>query len=265
MKDSARKNESGFTLIEIVVAFGISALVLAILTRLLSTSLFTYNLQDQLSEMNQNARYTIKELGDILMQAGADLQLINLDSLDRDTIILPDNHEASCAGFTIKINPRGGIYEISQTISTAICTLKVFDARKFRHADYLSRVPGVRSTLGVKTYTIESVDTITNAVVFSPPDSFIQGDAICSFNYRRYFLSENNLCVDNTSSIIAENIDSLAIVFLDANGLSTSEWASMRSVDLLVRARTAQPDPKSDSYRSVTLTYKFRLRNKIES
>jgi prepilin-type N-terminal cleavage/methylation domain-containing protein len=268
MKSEIRKNNTGFTLIEVLVALGISSLALIFLTKLFSTSLSSCTLQDQLSEMNQNARYSIKELGDVLIQAGADLQIINVDSLDKDTVIIPDNNEAHCTGFTIKVNPRGGIFEIPQTTNTAICTLKVGDARKYRHAGYLARIPGVRSTQGVKVYTIQNLDTVSNMIVFSPPDSFIQGDAVCSFTYRRYFLNGTDLCVNSESNVLAENIDSLSILFQDKDGNPTPNWPLMHSVDLLVRARNERPDRRyneyPDHYRRVTLTYKFRMRNKIE-
>jgi len=269
MISKKRKNTAGFTLVELVIAFGISALVLVILTRLLSMSLFSCSLQDQLAEMNQNARFTVRELGDILSQAGADLQIMTIASLDKDTIIVPEGNTAQCTGFTVKINPRGGIYEFPRSITSAICTLKVEDASKFRYADKVARIPGIRSTLPVKIYELKEVNENANYIVFKPDDSFFMGDALCAFIKTRYFLNGTDLCIDDTSNVIAENIDSLSIVFLDKDGNPTAVWVNMRSAELLVRTKTAQPDNRYNGYadhcRRVTLTYNFRLRNKIEN
>jgi prepilin-type N-terminal cleavage/methylation domain-containing protein len=266
MKNASCAKSGGFTLVELIVAMGVSALVLVFLTRLFSASLSGSTLQEQISDMNQNARYAIRELGDLLMQSGADLQITYLDTLDKDTVILPDGGKAACSGFTIKINPYGGILQVPQTNHAAICSLDVNDARKYRGASQLQRIPGIRSGLPLKVYSLVRVDTVVNRIYFSPADSFLAGDAVCPFMKKRFFLNGTNLCIDNTANIIAENIDSLAIVFLDKNNSPVSAWRNMRSVSLLVRARTALPDKKyngfPDHYRRLTLTYKCRMRNR---
>ncbi|NLG18756.1 MAG: hypothetical protein GX556_15620 [Fibrobacter sp.] len=267
MRRPSHNKNSGFTLVELLVAFGLSGIVLIIITRLFSTAIFSSNTQDMLSEMNQNARYTIRMLGDVLMQAGADLQSMYTD-IDRDTVIIPDGNAAVCSGFSIKINPRSGMHIIPQNNSTAICSLEVLDARRFLRAKMLQLIPGGKSNLPIKIYTLDKIDTVKNFIYFQPCDLFAAGDAICSFVKKRYFLSGTNLCIDSASLVIAENIDSLVIKFLDKDGNQTSIWTDMRSVDLLVRARTLHPDAKyngyPDHYRRVTLTYRFRLRNKVQ-
>jgi type II secretory pathway pseudopilin PulG len=269
MNARKRNDEEGFTFVELLVAFGISALVLICLTRLFSASLSSSNLQEQLTDMNQNARYTIRELGDVLMQAGSDLQSIYVDTLDKDTVIVPDGNSTPCSGFTIKINPRGGILLVPQTTHTAIDSVEVPDARRFRLTTSLQRIPGASSTLPLKFYTLQRVDTVLNFIHFTPADSFVRGDALCSFVKKRYFLNGTDLCIDNADNVIAEDIDSLAIAFYDKNGDPTTLWNDMRSAELLVRAKTALPDHRyneyADHYRRITLTYTFRLRNKTDS
>ncbi|MBN1757913.1 MAG: prepilin-type N-terminal cleavage/methylation domain-containing protein [Chitinispirillaceae bacterium] len=268
MTTRKRIRNAGFTFVELLVAFGISALVLIFLSRLFSATLASSNLQDQLSEMNQNARYTIKELSDILMEAGSDLQSIYLDTLEKDTVIIPDDDASPCSGFTVKINPRGGIFLVPQTSHIAITGMEVSNARKFSHTNQLQRIPGASSTLPLKFYTLTGIDTVTNFIYFTPADSFVKGDAFCSFIKERYYLSGTDLCLNTTDNIIAENIDSLAIIFYDKGGNTTTRWSDMKSAEILVRARTAHPDPKydeyDDHYRRVTLTYTFRLRNKTD-
>jgi prepilin-type N-terminal cleavage/methylation domain-containing protein len=109
---------NGFTIVELLVAITISGLAFILLTKLLSISLNSYNLQEQLADMNQNARYTINEVSNVLMQAGSDLQVISIDTIDRDTIIIPEDNKAECSGFSIKINPRGGFYQFPQKVGS---------------------------------------------------------------------------------------------------------------------------------------------------
>jgi prepilin-type N-terminal cleavage/methylation domain-containing protein len=264
--DNMLKSTNGFSLIEVIVAISISSLILIFLTRLFSVSLNSYNLQEQLADMNQNAKFTIKEISDILMQAGADLQLIDSDTLDKDTIIFPDGSSLPCSGFKIKINPRGGLFQIPQTISPAVCSIQVDNASAFRLANKLQKLPGPNSVLPVKIYSLTRYDSLTNFVVFNPADTFTEADAIVSFVYSHYYLSGTNLCLDNDSNIIAENIDTLEITFLDIDGAPTMNWKNMRSVKLNVCARTSIPDRKytghPDHYRRITLHHEFRLRNK---
>jgi prepilin-type N-terminal cleavage/methylation domain-containing protein len=259
----------GLTLVEIIIAIALSSIILLSVTRLFSTSLTSYNLQDQLSDMNQNAKFTIKELSNILMQAGADMQLVDSDTLDKDTVIIPDSNKAVCSGFTIKINPRGGLYEIPESRAPT-CSIQVDDARLFRYADKMARIPSVLSpSAHVKIYSLLRCDTVTNYVVFSPSDSFSQNDAICSFIYNHYYVKNRNLCLNNDTTIIAENIDSLSIAFFNRSGTGTSSWKNMRSVKMYVRARTIRPDMGyngyPDHYYRIVLTNEFRLRNKINN
>jgi prepilin-type N-terminal cleavage/methylation domain-containing protein len=261
------KSTKGFSLIEVIIGISISSLILIFLTRLFSVSLNSYNLQDQLADMNQNAKFTIKEVSDLLMQAGADLQITDSDSLDKDTIIFPDGNSLPCKGFKIKINPRGGLFAIPLTIKPAVCSIQVENASAFRLANKLEKLPGPNSNLPVKIYSLTRYDSLTNFIVFNPPDTFTEADVIVSFVYSHYYLSGTNLCLDNDSNIIAENIDTLDITFLDIDGDPTIDWKTMRSARIKVCARTSLPDRKytghSDHYRRITLHHEFRLRNKV--
>ncbi|MBN1604578.1 MAG: prepilin-type N-terminal cleavage/methylation domain-containing protein [Chitinispirillaceae bacterium] len=265
-----KKYSTGFTIVELLVALAISGVALVILSKLLSLSLNTYNLQEQLADMNQNARFTINEISDIIMEAGSDLQVMGIDTVDRDTIIIPDGGGAECSGFTIKINPRGGFYQFPQKVGSPvrICTVHVDDAKGFRMAPNLQRIPVLGTKSDLTYYSIVNVDTLSNYIVFSPADSFQKGDAICSFSKTRYYLNGTDLCVDSDMNIISENIDSLSILFLDNDYKPTSQWRSMRAARIFVRVKTALPDKRykeyADHHHRISLNFDFRLRNKID-
>ena len=276
---------AGFTLIEIMIGLMVSSLLIIGLTRLYSTMLSSYSLQEQLTEMNQNAKFTIKEISDVLMQAGADCAAINSDTLDKDTIITPD--AVPCHGFTIKVNPRGGLYVVLSRIPAAgtmdtrvVCSLTVDDVSKFKPsiANWLEKIPlqNLSNPRKIAIYKLDSIHTTTNRVYFSSGiavDSFCVNDAVFSFKNNHYGLSGTTLCLNNDT--LAENIDSLTILFYNNQGnqldLSATPtlWARVWSITITVEATTSLPDNRyidkehGDHWRRLKLSYQFRLKNKV--
>ncbi|HAJ80649.1 MAG TPA: hypothetical protein DCO75_12860 [Fibrobacteres bacterium] len=272
-----KSQNTGFTLIEVLVAIAISGLIIIGLTRMLSTALFTYSLQDQLTEMNQNARFTIKELSDVILQAGANCALINNDSLDKDTIIKVSSPASKCT-VTVKVNPRGvnprgGLYQIPVKTAASRCSLSVSNGYSFRYADKIGQLPNssTSSTRPIKIYSLDSVNVRSNMIYFhggSTNDTFYVNDGVYSFTINKYYLKGDSLCLGNDSTVIAENIDSLNVTFLQNNGVTTTtQWKDMWSARITVRATTSLADPKyneySDHKHRLLLTYAFRLKNKV--
>ena len=262
--------QNGFTLIEIMIALAISGLLLVGLTKIYTTMVNSYSLQDQLTEMNQNAKFTIKEISDVLMQSGADCGAVNGDTLDKDTIIL----SAASNDFTIKVNPRGGVYTIPRDtiINTSTpCSLKVDNAYAFRLATKIGHVPAMKyPAVKVKTYTLLGIDSANNKLCISggiAGDNFYQNDAVYSFTYHRYYLNGTDLCLDSSGNVLAENIDSLKVTFLDSAGTATTKWTKMSFVNLIVESMTNIADNRYNGYadhrRRLKLTYQFRLKNKV--
>jgi prepilin-type N-terminal cleavage/methylation domain-containing protein len=259
----------GFTLIEIMIALMVSSLLIIGLTRLYSTMLNSYSLQEQLTEMNQNAKFTIKEISDVLMQAGADCGLVNSDTLEKDTIMTITNYK----DFTIRVNPRGGTYAIPKdtVLKTSTGYLQVDNAYSFRLAAKIGHVPSIsHSNVRVKTYTLTGIDTANNKLNISgvtSPDTFFKDDGVYSFIIHHYYRNGTNLCLDNDTNVLAENIDSLKVAFMDSTGSSTTNWKFMRSVELVVEATTSLSDYRynvySDHRRHLLLSYTFRLKNKV--
>jgi prepilin-type N-terminal cleavage/methylation domain-containing protein len=272
-------NRPGFTLLEVLIALGISSILILGLTRLFSVTLNSYSLQDQLTEMNQNAKFVMQEVSDVLMQAGADCAAINSDTTDRDTILKPDS--IPCHGFTIKVNPRGGLFIIPSlcTLSTSVkCSLAVDDASKFSHAKILEKIPYLTSpaTDSISFYTLDTFDVNSNYIYFhatpgGPKDIFYDNDAVCSIARNHYWLNGTMLCLNNDT--MAENIDSMSILFYNSAGtqltLSTTPtlWAKVWSIKINVESKTSLADNRYTGYpdhcRRLKLTYQFRLKNKV--
>jgi prepilin-type N-terminal cleavage/methylation domain-containing protein len=266
-------NNRGFTLIEVLIGLGVSAILVLGLTRLLTATLNSYSLQDQLTEMNQNAKFAMKEISDVLMQAGADCQLVNSDTLDKDTLIKVTGTQP-CTSFTIKINPRGGFYTVTNAFKKTVakCSVQVDNSWAFRFADKLGKIPESNSSpsRSVVVYSLDGIDSAHNKIcITGVNDSFYVGDGLYSFCSQRYYLKGANLCLNSDTNVMAENIDSLKITFMDSSGTSTTSWNLMKSVMLVVEATTSVPDnryvnpPWNDHRRRLNLTYQFRLKNKV--
>ena len=67
VKDSFIRNQRGLTLVEMLIAVFIGTLAILGVYRLFSSSLHSYNMQDQLTGMYQNCTYTIKKISELLM------------------------------------------------------------------------------------------------------------------------------------------------------------------------------------------------------
>jgi prepilin-type N-terminal cleavage/methylation domain-containing protein len=266
---------NGFSLLELLIAIVISSFIILGLSRLYSASLWSYSLQEQMSEMNQNAKFTIKELSDILQQAGADCAEVNSDTLDRDTITKFSNDT-----LIIKVNPRGGLFIFSVKTpfgAAATCSLAVPNANNFRYASLLGQVPcpTAPTSRKVRTYSLSGINSTSNKICISGgavTDTFFVGDAIYSFERQRYYRNGTNVCLNNDTNVIAENIDSLGFIFYNRSGTaiastSSTLWVDSWSVKITVRATTAVPDNRyngySDHRRRVLLTYTLRMKNKV--
>jgi type IV pilus assembly protein PilW len=261
----------GFTLVEILVALAISGILLIGLTRLYSIALNSYSLQEQLTEMNQNAKFVVSDLSDIIMQAGADCATINTDSLDKDTIIRVSN----ASNFSIRTNPRGGLYVFTAKIMTNtknLCSLQVTDAKRFKGADSVGKIPKPGSTIGfVRKYELKAVDVPNNRIFIDSGvtnDSFCIDDAIYAYKNNHYFLNGTNLCLNANDNILAENIDSLNVSFYKKSGDTTTNWQNMWSARVVAEATTSAPDGRYKGYadhkRRLKLTKEFRLKNRIK-
>lgn len=264
----------GFTLLEVLISIVISGILIIGLTRYYRTALKSHSLQEQITDMNQNAQYVLTELSDVLMQAGAACVATANSTTDMDTIIKLTGAGPVHNEFTIKVNPRGGLHIITNSVTlntTANCSLEVSDASQFRYADKLARIPRAGSTDStIKTYNLVGINTASNKICLnggaSTSEAFNVNDAVYGFVNNRYYLNGTDLCLNSDNNVLAENIDTLLVTFYDADGdsllTSSPPWRSMRSANVQVVATTPDPFP-GDPRRRTKLSYQFRLRNKV--
>lgn len=269
--DMIRKHRNGFTLIEVLIAVAISGIVVLGLARLYTAGLWSYNLQEQITDMHQNAHYTIKRLTEEMMQAGVDLPEKKLNVITRNP---GDNDSVS-----LLVNPRAGSYTFSANYNTTNQFIQLDDASGFAGADSVIKWKKSDSTTAfLRINTSYNTGNFVKGVnVASTPDSikltadatFLSGDIIYPCFTRRYYRNGMNLCLNTNTNILAENIDSLGIWFYDKNKSATNNWDNILFGRIFVRARTSLPDKGyrhptfNDGYRRVALSMDFRLRNKF--
>jgi prepilin-type N-terminal cleavage/methylation domain-containing protein len=268
--DSYIKNRKGVTLIEMLIAVFIGSLAVLGIYSLFSSSLRTYNLQEQMSGMYQNGTYSIKKISELLMQAGADLPQKNYTVLFA-LAASPDN-------FRIKVNPNSSKYTFA---SNLINNDKIImaDASAFQGCDSLVRDSAdTFSTVGhLLVYGIDTVKVLpaandTICLFTNSYGKFYTGTTIYGFKTVSYYFNQGNVyCDDGTPYIMCDNMDTMKIIYYDNNhaALTTPNWSQMFSALVYVRARTSVPDPKyrcpgyNDGYRRLPMSIDVRFRNKF--
>jgi prepilin-type N-terminal cleavage/methylation domain-containing protein len=255
-----KRGTAGFSLLELIITIAAGSLVILGVYRLLISSLWSYNLQEQMTDMYQNATYTIKRIGDALAQVGLDLpekyfNVVYVSASPTSSVLM-------------KVNKKGGKWVcLKDTTTDKIVVYPDSVGLTFVGADSV-----VVDTGGWKTSVkITNVKTglAADTIVLGTSTLFKTYNVVYRCDTARYFINGTNFCVDTATNIQAENIDSLSMTFRDASNSPTTSWTSMVSVQIYVRARTSAPDPRyrdpvySDGYHRLALTMNLRLRNKF--
>ena len=258
---NSQRSTSGFTLIEVIVSLFISLVVLVGILRLYTSIMKSYDLQEQLTEINQNANYAVKRLSDELAQAGADLPgqgfaVIKANSNDYDSVF-------------VYTNPKGAYYDFNAGM-TNVTVIPVPDSRPFSGKDtIIAKVDN--STTALRKIAIASVDSISNpnTIVLRTATNFASDDIIFARDSVSFFKSGSNLCMNTPDYVIAENIDSLYMGYFDKNGSVTTTWANMSSLKVVVQVKASKADLKythpvyHDHYRRVQLSMTSRFQNRF--
>jgi prepilin-type N-terminal cleavage/methylation domain-containing protein len=257
----------GFTLMEVAVALAASGILLVGLARFFKDFNRSFNTQEQVSDRDLNAHYTIKRLSEALMSAGS-----GLPNQDWNLLTLPSGNPGD--RFLMGVNPQGGVQYLSADIS-GLKDVAVDDAKGFSKATSVLADPQdpSRATFkvpidlaynssgfvkGVKTVGSTAILHLTSAV------NLKAGDAVYAYDEDDYRLLNGNLMLD--SMVLAENIQSLAFTAYAADQTKTGTWSSMRSFNIKVTARTRNKDPRyptNGGYRTLDLSMDVLLRNRI--
>lgn len=261
-----RSGSRGLTLVEIAVALAVSGILVAAVSLFFRGFSHSFNVQEQISDRDMNAHYTVKRLGEALMSAGA-----NLPSKDWNVISVSTGSNATQV--RLGVNPRGGVQYAAA--SGFFLELPVDDAKGFARATAVLVDPVATGTATFRAgiATDYNSNGFVNGVKAEGSGALLRlsagvnvavGDAIYAYDEEVYRLEGTDLMLGNM--VLAENIESLSFTFLTAGRSPTTQWSAMRSARIVVRARTRLPDPdyRTDGgYRKIELSTDVLLRNRI--
>jgi prepilin-type N-terminal cleavage/methylation domain-containing protein len=262
------KLADGFTMIEMLVAATLSCVLVIGILRLYLSMVKSYNLQDIITEMNQNAAYTCKRLSEEIMQSGTYLPdsgyaVISMKSGKTDSVVIRSNPTAAFHHFvvsvsttlTFEIDNAWGFRGITEIVK---CTPSGVLSRHNINNDY-NVAP---FTLGVNTDSIPHQIRVKNTL------SFNVGDEIFASKEYLFFKKGTNFCFGTKDNVLAENIDSLSVVFYNNSKVPTVIWDQMKYAKIYVRSRASIPDSKythpsfGDHYRRYVQTMDVLIRKK---
>jgi prepilin-type N-terminal cleavage/methylation domain-containing protein len=268
----------GVTLIELLIALVISSILIAALYRVFISQQQTYTVQEQVTDMQQNARIGINRMmseirmagfgnvGDVLGLVGGVNGFTQAITPGSNTItivggfkqIRRDNGDpiliSSASGNTITLNYAtdefdrpahqfisiGGV-ESSTVLQRDVRVLTLGSNLKLNHRPDLYTIPIFK--IQAVTYTTEKSD---------------DGKPVL---YR----NENT---GGSRQPLADNIENIQFEYFDANGNPTVTPGNIRMVKVTVNARTDMPDPQlkgGDGYRKRQIASNIYLRNMVQS
>jgi prepilin-type N-terminal cleavage/methylation domain-containing protein len=249
---------AGVTLIELLVAMALSSIIIIALFRILTDTLWTYNSQEQQTAINEDAKYAMRRMTDLLMEAGA-----NLPASRFAVITVIDS-----ANIYLRANPRGGMH-VFEKDSAGINGLPLSDASRFEKAAYLVKVSLINLAAADTNIRIDHVAKKSNSsypdtlFLKSGPFNFKKFDAIYACTTFHYYRNITDLCLNNDNTVIAGNLDSLSIQFLDsANSTIQTLWKDMRFARLAITTKSTMSNPSTHQPYKVPLIMNFRLKNK---
>ena len=270
----------GLTLIELLVAMAISAVLIAAIYRTFIWQQKTYVVQEQVVDMQQNVRVAINRMMREIRMAG-------FGSIS-DVLALPDlGNGRGVNGFTQVVTPG----------STTITIVGGFKPIRRDNGDpiLVASASGNQITLnyatdefdgnahrficigGIESNTVQSrserILTLDEPLRYTHPP----GTPIYKIHAITYGLRNNDdgvrvlfrdlypNTVSSQRDTVAENIENLQFEYLDANGITTTNPGDIRMIRVTITARTRMPDPEfkggAEGFRRRTITSNIHVRN----
>ena len=260
--DRGGGKRNGLTLIELLIALVLSSILIAALYRIFISQHKTYGIQDQVADMQQNARNAMGQMTREIRMAGYGGNIlgvfVNINGFTN--IITPANNS-----ITVILADQVGI--LKQNTMKGSNQLEVTNASKFNtdKKKYLC-------LNGLNNYLIQNVITDTITLTTSLSEDHVINEPVYLIKAITYSLglSGGKLALrrnENTgggAQPVAENIESLQFTYLDKNGNVTADPPDIRMVNVMVTAKTNRSDPEykgGDGYRRRILSSHIKVRN----
>ncbi|PKK83475.1 MAG: hypothetical protein CVT49_08625 [candidate division Zixibacteria bacterium HGW-Zixibacteria-1] len=270
MKKAQRhlKNIQGFSLLEILIAMFLSAVVLTVIFRLFITQHKNWSIQEQVTDMQQNARAAMDELGRQIRMAGHELPLglqgIIAYNTNPDTIIIT-YADGGCDAPT----------ETDMPQATSAIDCNGHDISCFYDGQWAYIFHP--DSGGGEFFEISNVATGSSQIEHNTcplSKAYARGAIVISLQRIKYFIDNTdslhpNLMMElpgRSPQIYAENVADLQFRYTMKNGLTVDVPViidDLREVEIFLMAKTSLPDSDfpNDPYRQVQYTSRINLRN----
>jgi prepilin-type N-terminal cleavage/methylation domain-containing protein len=269
------RTNRGLTLIELLVALAISALIIGALYRTFVGQQKTYTVQEQVVEMRQNVRGAISNMMRELRMSGFGSVSAILPATfgsGPDAVTCPNviNANKPSTGWITVV---GAVISGSQgaTLTATITTTPPVIAVSSL-ADFDTGAKKYISIGGVESHTIKSIDTVKKELTLGDGERLIYkhpaNTRVYPIRAISYLAGTRNEHTGGGAEPTADNIESVQFNYWDAQGKAAASDAAVQMVTVRVTAKTDMSDPQyksGDGYRRREVSSNIQLRNVIMS
>ena len=254
--------KDGLTVIELLIALVLSSILTAVLYRAFIGQQRTYTVQDQVAEMQQNARAAIGQMTKEIRMAGygGDIWPVFGNINGFTDIITP-------AANSITIIIADEVGALKQSAAKGATQLKVTNARVF-NADKKKYL----CLNGLNNYSVRSVTEDTIDLTAPLAEGHPINQSVYLVKAISYYLGlsggkpvlRRNENTGGGGQPLADNIESLEFTYFDVNGKSAVKPSDIRMIKVTVTGKTNMVDPEfkgGDGYRRRTLSSNIKVRN----
>lgn len=244
--DMIKRNNRGFSFIELMVAMGIAIIAILGIYNILIASKRNYSAQEDITDMQQEARASIVFIA---------REMKNISSIN--AIDCTENN--SSITFTSIIEAGTATGSGSSTLTD---TTKSWNVNAWQNYE-IEIVHGTGSGQPIKTISSNTANQLTVSSAWSDiPDntSLYQIRAAKGFS-RDATDNELEYTKGGSTRLFAENITNLTLQGYNFSGSTTCTPASINRLEINITTRTSKQDPNTHKYHFYTIKTAVLLRN----
>lgn len=268
-------NRKGITLIELLIALAISAILIAGIYRTFITQQRSYMVQDQVVEMQQNVRVAInKMMREIRMVNFGQVAYYDEGTGNFTSRILPVNGFADVLTTNAdNITIVGGFRQVRTAAGNPI-TVTASAGNQITLSNATDEFNGAANSYlsigGEESFIVQNQPVGTTAVLVldraptNPAGQFVFRVQAVTYSVDGSLVLRRNENTGGGGQPLADNIESLQFRYFDENGGIPATPNRTASIQVTVVARTKEPDPTytgGGGYRRREITSRIQLRN----
>lgn len=274
MRTKVLRENSGLTLIELMVAMIICTVLVAGAYRIFVFQQKTYTIEENAVDMQQNARLAIGQMTREIRMSGfggvARLLPIQFGTLAINNIINPDTPVPGALTIVEAGNDAATLTSAAGRPDSQIIVSTLTDSRG--NVLYDTGAKRYISIDGLECHEIASIDSTTNTITLK--DSLLYRHNVNAPVFAVRAITYQVVTQDGNPSLIrnentgqggqpeADNIEAIQFQYYDASGIVVPA-ANAQMITISLTARTSQPDPDlkgGDGYRrrSISTTVKLK-------